>query len=72
MSKAKILGGPLWYQWVRTVLFLLLFAEYLRLVTTTDVASYRLVVTAVLGIISVASLVSLVRAIRTKSKLDET
>jgi len=62
----KILGGPLWFQWARTLVFLLLFAEYMRLVMTTDVASYRVVVTVVLAIVFAVSLVSLVQAIRQK------
>jgi hypothetical protein len=71
MSQKKIPGGPLWYQWARTVVSLLLFAEYMRLVLTTDVASYRVAVTGVLAIVFGVSLVSLVRAIRYKSKLHE-
>lgn len=67
----KILGGPLWFQWARTLVFLLLFAEYMRLVVTTDVASYRVAVTAILAIIFAVSLVSLVQAIRHKPKPDE-
>ena len=62
----KILGGPLWFQWARTLVFLLLFAEYMRLVMTTDVASYLVVVTVVLAIVFAVSLVSLVQAIRQK------
>ena len=65
----KILGGPLWFQWARTLVFLLLFAEYMRLVVTTDVASYRIAVTMLLAIALGFSLVSLIRAIRYKSKL---
>jgi hypothetical protein len=68
MSWAKILGGPLWMQWTRTLVFLLLFAEYMRLVMTTDVASYRIVVTVVLAIAFAVSSVSLVQAIRHKSQ----
>jgi hypothetical protein len=67
----KILGGPLWFQWARTLVFLLLFAEYMRLVLMTDVASYRLVVTAILAITFAVSLVSLVQTIRHKSNPDE-
>jgi len=51
--------------------FLLLFAEYMRLVVTTDVASYRVAVTAILAIVFAVSLVSLVQAIRHKPKPDE-
>ena len=68
MSWTKLLGGPLWYQWARTLVFLLLFAEYMRLIVTTDVASYRIVVTIVLAIIAVFSVVSLVHTIRQKPK----
>jgi hypothetical protein len=67
MPWTKILGGPLWFQWARTVVFLLLFAEYLRLVMTTDVASYRIAVMMIWAVVSVFSLVSLVQAIRPKS-----
>jgi ABC-type transport system involved in cytochrome c biogenesis permease subunit len=67
----KILGGPLWFQWARTLVFLLLFAEYMRLVLAIDVASYRLVVTAILAITFAVSLVSLVQTIRHKSNPDE-
>jgi hypothetical protein len=67
----KILGGPLWFQWARTIVFLLLFAEYMRLVLMTDVASYRLVVTAILAITFAVSSVSLVQTIRHKSNPDE-
>ena len=67
----KISGGPLWFQWVRTAVALLLFAEYMRLVLTTDVAPYRVVVTGVLAIVFLASLVVLVRAIVQKSRLSE-
>ncbi len=71
MSQNKIPGGPLWIQWVRTVVLLLLFAEYMRLVLTTDVAPYRVVVTGVLAIALGYSVVGLVRAIRYKSRRDE-
>jgi hypothetical protein len=64
MSWTKILDGPLWFQWARTVVFVLLFAEYMRLVMTTDVASYRTVVMIIWAILSVVSIVSLVQAIR--------
>ena len=67
----KILDGPMWFQWARTLVFLLLFAEYVRLVMTTDVASYRVAVTVVLAVVFAASLVSLVQAIRRKPKSDE-
>ena len=67
----KMLGGPMWFQWARTLVFLLLFAEYMRIVMTTDVASYRVVVTVVLAIVFSASLVSLVKAIKQKSKPDD-
>ena len=70
MSRRIILGGPLWLQWSRTIVFLLLFAEYIRLVITTDVAAYRVVVTVVLAIVFVVSLISLVQAIRQKPKPD--
>jgi hypothetical protein len=72
MTWTRILGGPLWFQWARTVVFLLLFAEYLRLVTTTDAASYRVVVTALWGVIAIASLIALVREIRRRSGPDNT
>ena len=68
MSWAKMLGGPLWYQWARTLVFLLLFAEYMRLIVTTDVASYRIIVTIVLAILAIFSLVSLLQTIRQKPK----
>ena len=68
MTESKIPGGPLWMHWTRTVGFLLLFAEYMRLVLTTDVAQYRKVVAALLGVVSIFSLISLVRAIRYKAK----
>ena len=67
----KMLGGPMWFQWARTLVFLLLFAEYMRIVMTTDVASYRVVVTVVLAIVFSASSVSLVKAIKQKSKPDD-
>jgi hypothetical protein len=67
----KILGGPMWFQWARTLVFLLLFAEYMRLVMTTDVASYRVAVTVVLAIVFAASLVSLIKAIKDKPEPDE-
>jgi len=67
----KILAGPIWFQWARTLVFLLLFAEYMRLVMTTDVASYRLAVTVILAVVFAASLVSLVNAIRHKPESDE-
>ena len=67
MAWTKLLAGPLWIQWVRTVFFLLLFGEYVRLVLTTEVASYRVIVMLVWGVISAASLVSLVREIRQRS-----
>jgi len=67
----KILAGPIWFQWARTLVFLLLFAEYMRLVMTTDVASYRLAVTVILAVVFTASLVSLVNAIRHKTESDE-
>ena len=71
MMGRKILGGPRWFQWARTVVFLLLFAEYIRLVMTTDVVSYRVAVTVVLAIVFAVSLVSFVQAIRHESKTDE-
>jgi len=71
MLQKTILSGPLWFQWARTIVFLLLFAEYMRLVLTTDVASYRVAVTVVLAIIFGVSLVSLVLAIQHKSQLHE-
>ncbi len=72
MTSTKWLGGPLWFQWARTVVFLLLFAEYLRLVVTTDSAAYRVVVMIVLGVVSAASLVSLIREIRRGSGPGDT
>lgn len=45
----KILDGPMWFQWVRPLVFLPLFAEYMRLAVTTDVASYRVAVCVGLG-----------------------
>ena len=67
MKQNQIPGGPLWFLWARAVVFLLLFAEYMRLVLTTDVASYRVVVTGVFAIAFGFSVVQLVRAIRHKS-----
>lgn len=67
MTWMKILGGPLWLQWARTVVFVLLFAEYVRLVTTTDSASYRFVVTAIWGVVTAVSVGLLVREIRRRS-----
>jgi len=68
MAENKIPGGPLWMHWTRTVACLLLFAEYMRLILTTDVAQYRKVVAVLLGVVLIFSLVSLVRAIRYKKK----
>lgn len=68
MVWTKVLGGPLWFQWARTAAFLLLFAEYLRLATTTDVATYRIAVMIVWAVLSVISLVSLVNAIRQENR----
>ena len=71
MLQKTLLGGPIWFQSARTVVFLLLFAEYMRLVLMTDVASYRVAVTVILAIAFGTSLVSLVQAIRHKSKHHE-
>jgi len=68
MSWTNLLGGPLWFQWARTTVFLLLFAEYVRLITVTDVATYRIAVMIVWAVLSVISLVSLVKAIRQKNR----
>lgn len=67
MAWTKVLGGPLWFQWVRTAVFFLLFIEYTRLVVTADAASYRIAVMMVWGFLSVISLVSLVQEIRRNS-----
>ena len=64
MAWTKFLGGPLWFQWARTIVFTLLFAEYLRLVITADAVSYRIVIMVVWGVIAAVSAVALVREIR--------
>ncbi len=71
MSGTKFLGGPLWFQWARTLVFLLLFAEYMRLIVTTDVASYRIVVAIVWAVLAIFSLVSLLQTIRQKPKAHD-
>ena len=67
MAWTRIFEGPLWFQWARTIVFTLLFAEYLRLVVTTEVAPYRIAVMVVLGVVSAVSVVALVREIRGRS-----
>ena len=67
MARPRFFGGPLWLQWARTAVFLLLFAEYLRLVATTDVLTYRTAVMIVWAVLSLISLVSLVKTIREKN-----
>ena len=64
MAWTKILGGPLWFQWVRTAVFLLLFAEYMRLVITAESPSYRIAVMIIWGVLSAFSIVALVKEIR--------
>ena len=72
MAWQKLFGGSIWFQWARTIVFVLLFAEYVRLVLTTDTASYRIAVMLVLGIVSVASLIALVQAMRQRAEPRDT
>jgi len=72
MKETRIPGGPLWLHWARTGVLLLLAAEYMRLVFTTDVAAYRVVVFGVLTALFGLSAVMLVRALRFKSASRET
>ena len=67
MAWTKIFGGPLWFQLVRTLVFTAIFAEYLRLVVTAEVASYRIAVMVVWGVVSAVSIVALVREIWSRS-----
>jgi hypothetical protein len=64
MTDTRSARTPIWFHWARTGVFTLLFAEYLRLVLMTDVAPHRVVVMAILSIISGVSLIALLRAIR--------
>jgi len=71
MEQKKYFGLTLEWHWVRTVAFLLLFAEYMRLVLTTDQPSYRLVVTALLGLVFAFFLITLIRAHRRRAQGKE-
>ena len=68
MATKRILGAPVWPYWVISVLIFALFAEYLRLVLTTNTPSYRIVVTVVLGIGFVVSLIRLLKAMRNPNR----
>ncbi len=62
MDQKKHFGVTLRWHWIRTGVVLLLFAEYLRLVLTTEAPSYRVFVTAFLGLVFAYSLITLLRA----------
>ena len=62
MGTKRILGAPVWPHWVITTGAFALFAEYLRLVVTSDTPAYRIGVMIVLGIAFAASLIRLLKA----------
>lgn len=67
MGEGKTIGGPMWLHWARTAVVFTLFAEYARLVLTTDVAPYRVVVMGGLAVLFGASLIILLRARRRRA-----
>ena len=68
MGQEKYFGATLRWHWIRTGVVLLLFAEYLRLVLTTDAPPHRLIVTAFLGLVFAYSLITLIRVHLRKTK----
>ena len=68
IEKKRYFGSTLGWHWVRTVAFLLLFAEYTRLVLTSDQPPYRWVLSALLGLVFAFFLIMLIRAHRRKSQ----
>ena len=70
MSRKTPPGGPIWLQWTRTIVLFLLLAEYVRLFLTSEQATYRVVVVGLLAIGFFISLLSLVRAMRARSRSE--
>jgi hypothetical protein len=68
-TEKPITVSPLWFQWLRTFVFLLLFCDYTRLVVTTDVPPHRVVVMLVWAVLAGWSLVMLLRTLRKNSKV---